>query len=81
MARYMHMHVSPESPLLPKLRYNARYLEDTPTGAVRLWCPYCLPALTEHLHKHSMYSSMIIIAVLFVFLIYMPNHINHAPGQ
>ena len=33
MARYMHMHVSPESPMPPKPRYDARYLEDTPTGA------------------------------------------------
>ena len=33
MARYIHMHVCPESHIPPKPRYGARYIEDTPTGA------------------------------------------------
>ena len=63
------------------LQCNCRWSNAQQIVAVRLRCPYCLLPLPEHLHIHSIYSSMTTVAVLIVSFIYMSNHMHHAPGQ
>ena len=80
MAKYMHMHVRPESPMLPKPRYDARYLKDTPTGtngpATMPWRPRARAILQQLCKETNLPASYAIM--MYVLLICFHTCYSHA---